>query len=187
MHKLQAAAIKYAFYAKIEQCGLIDFKNQLSLFYCFCKHTFLGLAFIEFCGSCWAKALNPAYKAGLASFFILRNQPFVFGKKMIVMKQIKKATSKPVDRQKIRIIYILFILSGAIAASGAFFSVYSLVNQITFKVINTNVSGAIFGLIVTYLGVRYFLSVFKLREAVYAPTAKFSWSNFRKSKTAKSR
>ena len=103
------------------------------------------------------------------------------------MKQQISAKTKANDKRKIAIVYTLFFMAAAIMASGAFFSIYSLINQITFKVINTNVSGAIFGIVVAYLGLRYFMAVHKLKEQLYDTNAKFSWDNFRKKKLAKSR
>ena len=91
------------------------------------------------------------------------------------------------DKRKVAIIYGLYATAVAITASGAFFCVYSYLKDITFKVINTNVSGMIFGVVVAYLGVRYFLSVQKLKAELYEPDAQFSWSNFRKHRVAKSR
>lgn len=87
-----------------------------------------------------------------------------------------------VDSNKIAIVFFLLATSIAITASGAFFVVYSYLNQISFKVINTEISGIIFGLVVIYLGVRYFLAVVKLKNQLYLPDSKFSWSNFKKVK-----
>lgn len=104
------------------------------------------------------------------------------------MKQSKKSADlKTSDTKKVIIVSVLFLTALAIAVSGAFFSVYSFVNNISFKVINTNVSGIIFGLVVMYLGIQYAISVKKLRQELYSTTAVFSWSNFKKQKTAKSR
>lgn len=101
--------------------------------------------------------------------------------------QSKKKThlaqrSRPVERGKIVIITLLSVTAFAIAASGAFFSVYSLVNQISFKVINTQVSGVIFGICVLYLGIRYLISLQRLKTELYKTTSTFSWSNFKRSK-----
>lgn len=103
------------------------------------------------------------------------------------MSKPKASKPKTDDKRKILIVYALYATAAAIAVSGAFFSVYSLINNVTFKVLNTNVSGSIFGLVVLYFGVRHFLSVSKLRVQLYDPSAKFSWKNFKKQKTAKNR
>jgi len=94
---------------------------------------------------------------------------------------------KAADTKKVIIVFLLFLMSIAIFLLGSFFSVYSLIEHISFKVLNTNVPGVIFGLAVAYLGFRYFFSVRKLRKEIYTPDAKFSWSNFKKSNVAKSR
>lgn len=88
-------------------------------------------------------------------------------------------------------IWLLLVTSAAIALSGAFFTVYAYLHSVTFRVLNVDVAGFVFGLAVLYLGIRYFLSVLDLKKKVFAPDAKFSWSNFKalskKSRLAKSR
>jgi hypothetical protein len=119
---------------------------------------------------------------------LLYSYGFVPWKGMLIkMKQHAVSAIKTNDKHKVMIVYALYFTSMAITASGVFFSIYSYLNQITFKVINTDVSGIIFGLVVMYLGVRYFLSVQKLRVQLYDPESKFSWGNFKKQKAAKSR
>ncbi len=86
---------------------------------------------------------------------------------------------KKIDKSKVVTVNILFFLSSAITLSGVFFIVYSLVFNINFMVLNTTVSGAIFGLIVAYLGLRYFMLVRKLRRDVYGTTSKFNWNNLK--------
>lgn len=82
-------------------------------------------------------------------------------------------------RQKRMIVFALYFFAGAIALSGAFFSVYTLLNQISFGVLNTTVPGAVFGLIVVYFGLRSIFSVRKLQPQLLREDARFSWSNFR--------
>lgn len=91
------------------------------------------------------------------------------------------------DGKKIAIITALFATSVAIAASGAFFLIYSVIHSVTLPVLNTHVPGAVFGIAVLYLGSRYCYSVFKLKTELFQPDARFSWENFRRRKTAKSR
>lgn len=95
------------------------------------------------------------------------------------MKAIAKEKVKTTDMSKIVTVNILFFLSIAITLSGVFFGVYSFIHNITFRVINTNVPGVIFGAVVLYLGIRYFMNVLKLRKEVYGTDAGFSWSNFK--------
>jgi hypothetical protein len=98
-----------------------------------------------------------------------------------------KNNSMPVEPKKKVVIWILFAVAVAICISGASFSVYSYMNDISFKVINTQISGIIFGVAILYLGVRYFLSLMKLKNEVYKPTSRFSWENFKKGKRKKSK
>ncbi|HEX2927607.1 MAG TPA: hypothetical protein VHP38_15340 [Ruminiclostridium sp.] len=96
--------------------------------------------------------------------------------------------SKPISSvktsKKVSII-ALSVLSAGIFVSGIFFIFYSWIHDTTFKVLNTNVPGIIFGLVVAYLGFRYLLSVSKLKKELYKESAVFSWRNFRKQKTAR--
>ena len=96
------------------------------------------------------------------------------------MKALAKEKVKTADMSKIVTVNILFVLSIAITLSGVFFGIYSFINNINFKVINTSVPGVIFGAVVLYLGIRYFLNVFKLRKEVYGTDARFDWSNFKR-------
>lgn len=88
-----------------------------------------------------------------------------------------------VEKKKVISIVILSAVSIIIALSGAFFSVYSFINNTSFRVLSSNVHGSIFGLVVLYLGVRYYLSVKKLKVEVYKSSSRLSWSNFRKEKS----
>lgn len=74
----------------------------------------------------------------------------------------------------------LFAFTVLIMLSGVFFIIFSLVNHISFTVLNSNIHGAIFGLLVSYFGIRNFLSVKKLKTEVYKDSSRFSWSNFKK-------
>lgn len=99
---------------------------------------------------------------------------------------LSKIMKYPINSKKISI-FALSIISLFICISGIFFGVYSWINDITFKVLNANVPGVIFSALVTYLGVRYFLSVSKLKKELYKESSIFSWSNFKKEKTKKNR
>ncbi|MDP4153124.1 MAG: hypothetical protein Q8865_06785 [Bacillota bacterium] len=95
--------------------------------------------------------------------------------------------NQKVAGNKLIIIALLYVTSVLITISGIFFCIYSAISNLSFKIINTNMPGLVFGLLVAYLGLRYFISVKKLSSEVYKPTSIFSWSNFRKRKTLKSR
>lgn len=83
---------------------------------------------------------------------------------------------------KVIISNILFLASLLIMFLGIFFSIFSLVNHISFKVLNSSVPGAIFGILVLYLGIKYYLSITKLKDELYKSDSKFSWNNFKRKK-----
>jgi cytochrome c biogenesis protein CcdA len=90
--------------------------------------------------------------------------------------QIAKST---IDRAKVTPIATLFITALLIVFSGAAFVVYSVVNNISFPVMNSQVHGAVWGVVMIFLGARYLLAVLKLKAEVYKSTSIFSWSNFK--------
>jgi hypothetical protein len=73
-------------------------------------------------------------------------------------------------------------MSILIISFGTVFGIFSLVNDIRFPVLNMQVHGAVFGAVAAFLGIRYFLSVQRLKTEVYKDSSQFSWSNFRKQK-----
>ncbi len=90
------------------------------------------------------------------------------------------AYGQPVERKKTLAVGALFVVSAAITLAGLLFCVYSTVNQVEFAVLSSRIPGSIFGLVVAFLGVRYFLAVRKLKAEVYKPTSRFSWGHFKK-------
>jgi len=94
---------------------------------------------------------------------------------------------KSVSNGKRAIIIALYATASLILALGTGYVVYSTMNNINFKVLSTTLPGAVFGLMVAYLGARYFLMVGKLKEKLYKDSAVFSWKNFRRAKAARSR
>jgi hypothetical protein len=90
------------------------------------------------------------------------------------------AGGKTIEKKKVVAVGILFAVSAAITLLGLSFSVYSVVNQVELQVMKTQIPGAVFGLIITFLGVRYFLAVLKLKTEVYKSTSSFSFGNFKK-------
>lgn len=84
----------------------------------------------------------------------------------------------PVSLRKKAIFAVLLLTSCAIALSGAAYGVYSILFNISFPVLNTQVSGAVFGVCVLYLGIRYLMMVLNLKKELYQPTSRFSWSHF---------
>lgn len=92
----------------------------------------------------------------------------------------EQAVGNAVEKKKVAAIIMLFVVSAAITLLGLSFLVYSAVNRVEFQMMNTNIPGAVFGLVIAFLGVRYFLAVQKLKVEVYKSTSRFSFNNFRK-------
>ena len=96
------------------------------------------------------------------------------------MKNQNKGTEH--SRQKTIIIFFLYLGTLIIMFLGVFFGTYSILNNIKLQVLNASIPGIIFGLLVTYLGLRYFFMVTEFKNDFYESTSKFSWGNFRKEK-----
>ena len=77
------------------------------------------------------------------------------------------------------VIWALYTTSVLITVMGVAFCGYSLLKNIQIAVMQTMIPGAVFGMVIAFLGVRYFLAVGKLRKEVYRATSRFSWNNFR--------
>lgn len=82
---------------------------------------------------------------------------------------------------KIAVLVTLYVLSVLIMLLGAGFSVYSAVNSVQLQVMSSTIPGLVFGMVILFLGVRYFMSLSKLREEVMKSSG-FSWNNFKKEK-----
>ena len=99
---------------------------------------------------------------------------------------MKKHVYSPyVGKEKIIAIWTLYVASLGITLVGLSFGVYSLVNNISIPVLTSQIPGVVFGVVIAFLGVRYYLSVRKLKAQVYKSTSTFSWSNFKKVKKSK--
>lgn len=92
---------------------------------------------------------------------------------------MKSRAVSGVDRSKVIAIWLLFAIAGLIALSGVAFLLYSIVNNVSFAVMQVNIPGEVFGAVIAFLGVRYILSVRKLRLKLYATHSRFSWRNFK--------
>ena len=86
--------------------------------------------------------------------------------------------TQTVARNKKLVIFALTVFSVVIIFTGSLFCIYSMVYGIRFTVLNNPVHGVVFGLLVIYLGFRYFFAVRKLKVEVYKPTSDFSFRNF---------
>lgn len=86
------------------------------------------------------------------------------------------------ERKKLVIILFLYMGTAVIIFLGAFFSAYSLLNHIKLQVLNASISGAVFGVLTIYLGLRYSLMVSEFQTDFMKSSAQFSWSNFKREK-----
>jgi hypothetical protein len=98
---------------------------------------------------------------------------------------MKSQISTGVDRSKTTPITTLFITAILIILVGVGLTVFSVINNISFAVFNSQVHGSAWGVVMMFLGVRYLLAVQRLKTQVYQSTARFSWDNFKKDKTRK--
>jgi hypothetical protein len=92
---------------------------------------------------------------------------------------MKLRTNANVQKNKVVAVWALFTTAVLITLMGAFYFVYSILNGVTFTVMQAEIPGAVFGAVIAFLGVRYILSVRKLREKLFATQNRFSWRNFK--------
>ena len=88
------------------------------------------------------------------------------------------------EKGRVVMICILYALSVSIMLLGAGFFVYSAINNVQVQVMSSTIPGFVFGMVVLFLGFRYFMSLSRLRTEVMKSSG-FSWSNFRKEKKSK--
>ena len=99
---------------------------------------------------------------------------------------VKTVAAKPsMAKGKVVMIVILYVISVLIMLLGAGFCAYSAINGVQMQVMTSTIPGFVFGMVILFLGVRYFMSLSKLRQEVMKSSG-FSWSNFRKEKTSHS-
>ena len=94
------------------------------------------------------------------------------------------AATPQAAKGKVAMIVILYVMSVLIMLLGAGFSAYSAINGVQMQVMTSTIPGFVFGMVILFLGVRYFMSLSKLRDEVMKSSG-FSWSNFRKEKRSK--
>ncbi len=100
---------------------------------------------------------------------------------------MKTPAQMKVDPSKSSPIVLLFVLAVMILVGGAAFGIDCTLEDFQFTVMGSQVPGAVFGVVLMFLGVRYLLSVRKLRAEVYKDTSRFSWDNFRSDKSRQRR
>lgn len=76
-------------------------------------------------------------------------------------------------------ISLLYMASALIGIMGVAFCVYSQIYDVQIAVMQSSIPGTVFGAVIAFLGVRYFLAVGKLRKEVFRSTSRFSWNNFK--------
>lgn len=87
-----------------------------------------------------------------------------------------------VDQSKVFSIWALYTVAGLVILSGTFLSVISIMNDICLTVLTSQIPGYVFGIVAIFLGLRSLIAVGKLKDEVYKPTSRFSWSNFKRSR-----
>jgi ABC-type glucose/galactose transport system permease subunit len=92
---------------------------------------------------------------------------------------MKQRTTASVPMNKVIAIWLLSATTVLITLMGLSFMVYSILYNVSFAVLQSTVPGAVFGAVIAFLGVRYFLAVRKLRIRLYGTNSQFSWKNFR--------
>ena len=93
--------------------------------------------------------------------------------------QENQAYKQPVEKSKAVSVVILYLMAVIIVILGVAFIAYSFIYDVHFTVLTSSIHGAVFGTVVAFLGIRYFLSVRKLKDEVYKSSSKFSLSNFK--------
>jgi len=80
------------------------------------------------------------------------------------------------------IVFLLYLGSLIILFLGIYFCAFSVLNNIQLKVLSTSIPGMVFGLLIAYLGTRYYFMVSNFKKGFYESNSKFSWSNFKKTR-----
>ncbi len=114
---------------------------------------------------------------------------FILSKKLVHWKEALEMKKQNIfhtpSNSKRILINLLFIADMIIIFLGIFFSIFSLVNDVHIKVLSSFIPGTVFGLLVLYLGIRYYFSLTKLKEELFKSSSKFSWNNFKWKKKKK--
>jgi hypothetical protein len=97
-----------------------------------------------------------------------------------------QAPKAPVGKGKMISIIGLYVAAGIIVLIGVMLCVFSAAGNVSFSVLNAQVPGVLFGAVIVFLGVRYFISVGKLKARVYQSDASFSWENFKRRRKSRS-
>ncbi len=76
---------------------------------------------------------------------------------------------------------VIALMTGAVLITvlGVAFGIYTFINHITYQALGTEIPGFIFGAVVAFLGVRYFISTIKLAKKLAGNHEPFKWENFK--------
>ncbi len=96
---------------------------------------------------------------------------------------MKRQILSTTDRSKTVPVTTLFVTAVLIFILGAAFSVYSIISQVSLKVLDYQVPGAVWGMVMMFLGIRYYVAVRRLKAEVYKSTTQFSWDHFKSEKS----
>lgn len=89
------------------------------------------------------------------------------------MKQVRKAAATD-PPSKVALIIALYTGAGLITASGALFLAYSFIQNIQLKILNVHIPGFVVALLMLFFGVRSFISVCKLSNAMLKKPLRYS-------------
>ncbi|HEY5562030.1 MAG TPA: hypothetical protein VIK72_09810 [Clostridiaceae bacterium] len=79
-------------------------------------------------------------------------------------------------------IILLFGLDLLILIAGGYLTISCYINNISYKILNTSFPGFILGLVVIFLGARYFKAALKMSKNIFKNDLSFSWGNFKREK-----
>lgn len=79
-------------------------------------------------------------------------------------------------------IILLVTIDILILISGIFLTISNYVNNIEYKIFNTTLPGFLLGVVVIFIGARYFRSILRMKKNIYSNNLSFSWGNFKKQK-----
>lgn len=87
------------------------------------------------------------------------------------------AQAKRIDGGRRAAVVALMSVAVLITASGLFFGVYCFMYGISYTVLNTQVSGGLFGLVAAFLGGRYCVSTYRLSKRLAEGNQPFRWNH----------
>lgn len=92
-----------------------------------------------------------------------------------------KKTLSPISSDhvsKIIVSCLLYLFAFLITLSGLIYTFICIHEQVSLYVFNHQIPGYLFGIIISFLGIRYLYAVYKLTLQLQDPQAVFSWRNY---------